>query len=159
MSKSKKTNAMRLLEQNNIDYKVITYLTNDGKNDGISVANKINELPEMVFKTLVLIAKSNEIYVCVIPSDEKLSLKKVSKLTNEKSIQLLPVEKLQSKTGYIKGGCSPLAMKNSFITFFDKSIENKKEVILSAGHLGTQIKLLQIDLIKLTNGQVKDIVQ
>lgn len=80
-------------------------------------------------------------------------------MTNEKSIQLLSVEKLKSKTGCIKGGCSPLAMKSSFITFFDKSIENKKEVILSAGHLGTQIKLLPIDLIKLTNGQVKDIIQ
>jgi Cys-tRNA(Pro)/Cys-tRNA(Cys) deacylase len=142
MATTKKTNAMRLLEQNGIDYQAITYLTRDGKNDGVSVAVKINELPSNVFKTLVLLGKSNEIYVCVILSDEKLSLKKVSKLTNEKSIDLLSVSKLKSKTGYIKGGCSPLAMKTDFSTYFDKSIENKKEVILSAGHLGTQIKLL-----------------
>jgi Cys-tRNA(Pro)/Cys-tRNA(Cys) deacylase len=158
MSAAKKTNAMRFLEQNGVEYQTITYSTRDGKNDGISVAGKINELPCNVFKTLVLLGKSNEIYVCVIPSDEKLSLKKVSKLTNEKSIDLLPVAKLKLKTGYIKGGCSPLAMKTNFSTYFDKSIENKKEVILSAGHLGTQIKFLSQDLINISKGKVEDII-
>lgn len=159
MGKLKKTNAMRVLEKEGIEYESKSYSTRDGKNDGISVAEKVGESPKRVFKTLVLKGGSHQLYVCVIPSDEKLSLKKVSKITGEKNIDLLPVKKLRSKTGYVKGGCSPIAMKNDYPTFFHKSIDDEEDVILSAGHLGTQIKLSSKKVVEVVNGEVKDIIQ
>ncbi len=159
MSKLKKTNAMRILDKEKIEYNIMTYSTSDGMNDAISVANKVNELPERVFKTLVLIGKSSELYVCVIPGNEKLSLKKASKLTGEKNIEMLPVNKLLPKTGYIKGGCSPIGMRKKYITYFHESILDLDKVTLSAGHLGTQIIINPKDLIKVSEGIVNDIIQ
>lgn len=159
MAKYKKTNAMRYIEQHGIEYDVKTYQTRDGKIDGVSVAEKINEPVSRVFKTLVLKGKSRKLYVCMIPSDEQLSLKKVAKVTGEKSVDLLPVKKLRSKTGYVKGGCSPLAMKQAYPTIIDQSITEEDYLYFSAGKVGIQIKLDSNDLIDLLESQVENITQ
>ncbi len=51
--KIQKTNAVRLLDQQKIPYILAEYEVEDGKIDGVSVATKINEPAELVFKTLV----------------------------------------------------------------------------------------------------------
>lgn len=79
-----KTNAIRILEKNNVKYEIITYDSKDGKIDGISVAEKINRNIEEVYKTLVTIGNSNELYVFVIPVDKELDLKKAAKIVEEK---------------------------------------------------------------------------
>ena len=61
MSEIKKTNAMRLLDQAHIPYKCYEYETVDGKIDAVSVARKIGQEPEQVFKTLVTISPSANI--------------------------------------------------------------------------------------------------
>ena len=55
-----KTNAMRLLEQKKISYMVHTY---DGEefHDGVSVADMLGQPHEIVYKTLVTVAKSKAV--------------------------------------------------------------------------------------------------
>ena len=60
-----KTNAMRQCDTHKINYQIYTYDTSDGHIDGISVANKCNQDPAMVYKTLVTIGQSKKIYVFV----------------------------------------------------------------------------------------------
>ena len=69
MAKEKmiKTNAMRILDSKKVNYEVITYESNDGKIDGVSVAYKIGIDEDHVFKTLVAQGTSKELYVFVIP--------------------------------------------------------------------------------------------
>lgn len=52
LSKVKKTNVMRLLEQNDIDYTEHHYLKDDTKN-GVEVAQKMGNDPDQQFKTLM----------------------------------------------------------------------------------------------------------
>ena len=48
----KKTNAMRILESENINFEIIEYSTKDGIG-GVDVAEKLGEDKNRVFKTLV----------------------------------------------------------------------------------------------------------
>lgn len=79
-----KTNAMRILDKEKIQYNVITYDVQKGKVDGISVAQMIGRSPESVYKTLVAKSSAGNIYVFVIPVEAELDLKKAAKITGEK---------------------------------------------------------------------------
>jgi len=159
MGRPSKTNAMRLLEQENIPYDYKTYQTRDGNNDGVSVAQKVNEPLSKVFKTLVVKSDQRNIYVCMVPVNEQLSLKKVAEVFHEKNIEMLDLKKLQSKTGYVKGGCSPIAMKNHYPTVIHKSALAEEQIVFSAGKVGVQIKMKIEDLKTVTDAIIEDIIQ
>ena len=54
------------------------------------------------------------------------------------------------KTLVVRGGGSPVGMKNAFPTVFDESVNNVPTVMVSAGKIGFQIECAPADLIKLT---------
>lgn len=159
MAKKVKTNAMRLLNSRSIPYDYKTYSTKDGHNDGISVANKVGEPLENVFKTLVLISGQKNIYVCMVPVDEQLSLKKAATCLNEKTLDLLPLKKLRSKTGYVKGGCSPIAMTHEYPTIIHESVLELEYLVFSAGKVGVQLKMKLSDFKKVIDVHIENIIQ
>ncbi len=141
MSKIKKTNAMRRLDQMHITYLAMEYPTDDGKLDGASVAQKIGKPLQQVFKTLVTQGASRSLYVFVIPVAEELDLKKAAEAAHEKKVEMLPVKELLSSTGYVKGGCSPIGMKKQYPTFIDASCLAQPMMVVSGGKIGVQIEL------------------
>ena len=50
-----KTNAIRILDSNNIKYETISYEVDENDLSGETVANKVGVDPDMVFKTLVCV--------------------------------------------------------------------------------------------------------
>ena len=126
MAKEKliKTNAIRILDSNKINYEIITYDSKDNKIDGISVANKIGIDKDYVFKTLVTKGTSCELYVFVIPVDKELNLKEAANLTKEKKVEMINVKDIMKYTGYIRGGCSPIGQKKKYKTFIDESAKS-----------------------------------
>ena len=151
-----KTNALRKLDNEKIQYEVFEY-PSDGAIDAISVANFLNEDPKQVFKTLVTVAPSKTNYVFVVPGSGELDLKKAAKLVNEKSIEMIPQKQLLPLTGYIHGGCSPVGMKKLFKTVIDESASAYEKIYVSAGKVGMQVKLDPNDLLKVINGIYGDI--
>ena len=109
MAKDKKfkTNAMRILDSKKVSYEMLSYESEDGKIDGISVAHKIGVDEKNVFKTLVAQGTSKELYVFVIPVAEELDLKNAAKIAGEKKVEMIAVKDIMKYTGYIRGGCSP----------------------------------------------------
>lgn len=140
-----KTNVMRILDKLKIEYKTYFYESDDGKIDGLSVANKLSKSPETVFKTLVTKGAKNY-YVFVVPVLKELNLKACAKAVDEKSVEMIKTTDLMKVTGYIRGGCSPIGMKKPFITVIDKSLEELPFVTLSGGKIGCQIELSPSDL-------------
>ena len=61
--KETKTNAMRILDEAEITYQVHVYDTEDGKLDAVTVAEKLNQDPDQVFKTLVTVGNDRNHYV------------------------------------------------------------------------------------------------
>ena len=152
-----KTNAMRILDKSKIEYEVITYDISDDKIDGISVAEKTGQNLNEVYKTLVTIGNTKELYVFVIPVAEELDLKKAAKVCGEKKIEMIKQKDLEPLTGYIHGGCSPIGMKKQFPTFIDKNVENYETIYFSAGKVGAQVEVSPKDLKKIVNFRVLDL--
>lgn len=155
--KTVKTNAMRILDKENISYKVFAYDVSDGLTDGKNVADKCSQDDEKVFKTLVCIGSDKNFYVFVIQVDKTLSLKSCAKSVDVKNMELIPLKDLTKITGYVRGGCSPIGMKKHFITVYDIDILNHDEVFVSGGKVGLQIVIKPEELIKITKGKVADI--
>ena len=153
-----KTNAMRMLDKNKIPYKV-NYYACDEFIDGVHIADMLGQPYESTFKTLVTVGKTKEHYVYAIPIDRELDLKKAAKAVGEKNVEMIHVKDIQSVTGYIRGGCTPIAMKKQFKTVLDESILNFSEIILSGGAIGVQLFLNPQDLIKVTGAKVADILK
>jgi len=158
MSKIKKTNVIRILDQHKINYQIYTYDKKDGKIDGLSVAEKIGKSADKVFKTLVAEGNSKELYVFIIPVADELDLKKAAKITCEKKINMIHVKDILKITGYIRGGCSPIGMKKQFITFIDQKAETLDKLIISAGQIGLQIEIELMDLIEMTQSSLHDLI-
>jgi Cys-tRNA(Pro)/Cys-tRNA(Cys) deacylase len=158
-NKITKTNAVRLLDQDSIPYSLHEYSVVDGQIDGISVAHKINQPVEIVFKTLVASSPSKKVYIYLIPVDKELDLKAAAKSAGEKRVDLIAVKELLGLTGYVRGGCSPIGMKKLFPTFIDMSAKELDYFILSAGKIGMQIQIKPSDLIACTKGEFAEIAR
>lgn len=154
-----KTNVMRILDKMNLEYDVLTYEVKDDKIDGISVAKKIGREEKYLYKTIVTHANSKEIYVIVIPVREEIDFKKVARVTNEKSVEMLDLRDLQKCTGYIRGGCSPIGMKKKYKTFIDKEALELDTIIVSAGKIGFQIEINPNLLKELVDGEFTDLIK
>ena len=153
-----KTNAMRILDKNKIDYNVITYDTDDDKIDGMSVVEKTGQNANEVYKTLVTVGNSKEIFVFVIPVNEELDLKKAAKVCGEKNIEMIHVKDINKLTGYIRGGCSPIGMKKLYKTYIQEDAINIEQICVSGGKKGIQIKLNPNKLAQIINANFEDII-
>ena len=161
MAKDKKlkTNAMRILDSKKVSYEMLSYESEDGKIDGISVAHKIGVDEKNVFKTLVAQGTSKELYVFVIPVAEELDLKNAAKIAGEKKVEMIAVKDILKYTGYIRGGCSPIGLKRDYRTFIHESAEDLDFIIFSAGKIGHQIKLNPNDLVEVVSGKFENLIK
>jgi Cys-tRNA(Pro)/Cys-tRNA(Cys) deacylase len=154
-----KTNAMRLLDMAGIAYRVIEYPVDEEDLSGVHAAALTGLPPEQVFKTLVLQGVSGAHYVCCIPVAETVDLKKLCRLTGEKSADLIPMKQLLPLTGYVRGGCSPIGMKKQFPTFIDETAVLFKAITVCAGVRGALVLVNPQDLLRFTGGIAADLAQ
>lgn len=152
-----KTNAVRILESNNIPYTTHNYEVDDDLT-GITVANKIGADPNSVFKTLVAVGDKNNIYVFCLPVTAELNLKKAASVSGNKKIEMLKMKDLLPTTGYVRGGCSPIGMKKKFPTYIDETAQLFEKIYVSAGIRGTQVRLSPLDLGEVVEAQFVDIL-
>lgn len=141
MTEISKTNVARLLDKAKIQYELIPYEVDETNLAATHIASQLNENIKQVFKTLVLHGDRKGFFVCVVPGDEEVDLKKAAKVSGNKKAEMIPMKELLSTTGYIRGGCSPIGMKKSFPTYFDISCELYPYIYVSAGCRGLQIKI------------------
>jgi Cys-tRNA(Pro)/Cys-tRNA(Cys) deacylase len=161
MAKEKisKTNAVRLLEQAKIDCKLIAYEFDENDMSAPHVADALQEPIEQVFKTLVLQGDKSGFFVCVIPGDSEVDLKKAAKVSGNKSCDLIPMKDLLPLTGYIRGGCSPIGMKKHFPTYIHETCLLYEHIFVSAGQRGLQLKIRTNDLIAISKAETADMVK
>lgn len=150
--KDDKTNVMRILDKASIHYTPHFYPHEDGKIDGVAVAEKLGQPLPQVFKTLVTQGADHNYYVFILPVAAELDLKAAARSADVKSVEMIHVKDINKVTGYIRGGCSPIGMKKQFPTVFDESSLQFETIFVSGGKIGTQVQLSIHDLLKLTGG-------
>ena len=134
MAKKKeiKTNAMRFLDDNNVEYTHFVFdATSDAAKTGVGVAD---------ITIMTTDGKGNYV-VGVLMSEDNINFKKLAKAAGLKSLSMLPLKDLTKITGYVKGGCSPFAMKKLFPTFVDDRCREVETIIVSAGKVGHQVEV------------------
>lgn len=145
-----KTNVMRQLDRAKIAYSTHEYPHGDSAVDGITVAGLIGKDSACVFKTLVARGSDQAIYVFVIPVAKELDLKAAARAVGAKSVAMVHVSEINTLTGYIRGGCSPVGMKKQYKTVIDDSALDQETMVVSAGRIGAQVELSPQDLIRIT---------
>lgn len=154
----KKTNAIRLLEQAGIDYEARMYPVDESDLSGTHAAVVLGLPAGQVFKTLVLRGAKTGYFVCCIPVDQEVDLKKAAKAVGDKKAEMLPMKDLLPVTGYLRGGCSPVGMKKKFPTFFDASAQKWERISVSAGTRGEMVLVGPERLRALTGAMYAELV-
>lgn len=159
MAKTAKTNVARLLDKASIPYELVPYEVDENNLAATHVAEQLGEDIATVFKTIVLTAGPGKFFVCVVPGDAEIDLKKAARAAGYKKVELLHMKELLPLTGYIRGGCSPIGMKKPFPTYIHTTAFNFDNIYVSAGVRGLQIKINPDALSGYVGATAADLVQ
>jgi len=155
----KKTNAARLLDARSIDYELAEYEVNENDLSATTLAKKLGQDVEQIFKTLVLRGDKTSVFVVVVPGNAEVDLKKAAKVSGNKNCAMVLQKELLGLTGYIRGGCSPLGMKKPYPIYLHETCQLFNQIYISAGQRGLQLKLNPDDLIRMTDATVCDVAE
>ena len=160
MAKQKinKTNVARLLDKAKVAYELVPYEVDESDLSAVHVAAQLGEDVDRVFKTIVLHGDKTGHFVCVVPGEQEIDLKKAARVSGNKKCELLPMKELLPVTGYIRGGCSPIGMKKHFPTYLHESASAFDYIYVSAGQRGLQVKLSPQDLLREAGAVYADLV-
>lgn len=113
---------------------------------GLEAASKLGISPEKVFKTLVVKINDGQFVVGVVPVSGQLNLKAIASAVGGKKAVMADKSIVQSMTGYVIGGVSPLGQKKRLKTVIDNSAFSHSTVLISAGKRGLDVELSPLEL-------------
>lgn len=146
------TPAINFLKKNKIRFTLHRY-KHDAKHPsyGLEAAEKLELNQNQVFKTLVVKLDDNELAVAILPVNKTLNMKEAARIFKAKKVAMADAKQVQSTTGYVLGGVSPLAQKKALRTVVDSTAFDCAEIFVSAGRRGVEIELDPADLLRLCN--------
>jgi len=150
-------NVTRMLDAKKIPYTAFELPID--KLGAIETARILNVPPENVYKTIVVKREGKgKPVLAVIAGSAEVDLKLLARALGEKKLHLPSEAEAEQLTGLQVGGISPLALINKgFQVVLDASARNYKEIHVSGGQRGLNIRLPVEALIKLTNARLAEI--
>lgn len=124
---------------------------------GLEAVEKLNLNSQQVFKTLVVMTADKQLAVAIVPVAQKLSEKLMAKALKVKKVAMAEAKIVESTTGYVLGGVSPIGQKKALKTIIDSSAKPLTSLFVSGGKRGLEIELSPTDLAKITRAQFEDI--
>ena len=107
-----------------------------------------------------LLFKTEESFIlCLVAGDKRCSLNKLKRIRNKKDISMASPEDVKSQTGYTIGGVSPVGHLKKIEIIIDNSLERFNELFAAAGHPNCVFKINFINIQKITNGKVENIIE
>ena len=124
----------------------------------LDAANSLNCEVGAIVKSL-LFRTENTFLLCLISGDKRCSLNKLKKITQIKDISMASPDDVKTQTGYTIGGVSPIGHLKKINIFVDNSLERFEDIFAAAGHPNCVFKIDFKNLLKITQGKIKDIVE
>ena len=121
-------------------------------------ANSLNTEVGSIVKSLLFRNEGNFL-LCLVSGDKRCSLNKLKKIFNSKDLSMASPDEVKDQTGYTIGGVSPVGHKNKLEILIDESLNRFINLYAAAGHPNCIFKISFDELLNLTNGVVKDIVE
>ena len=135
----------------------VTELENTART-AIDAAASLNCEVGAIVKSL-LFKNGDSYFLCLVSGDKRCSLNKLKKFFNSKDLSMASPNEVKDQTGYTIGGVSPIGHINSLQILVDSSLNRFKDLYAAAGHPSCIFKINFVDLLKLTNGSLEDIVE
>ena len=107
----------------------------------------------------LLFRAGDDFILCLVAGDKRCSLNKLKKFKDKKDISMASPEEVKTQTGYTIGGVSPIGHLNKIEIIIDNSLERFNELFAAAGHPNCVFKINFINIQKITNGKVEDIIE
>ena len=95
----------------------------------------------------------------LVAGDKRCSLNKLKKILNEKDVSMASPDQVKENTGYTIGGVSPVGHLKECEIYIDESLVRFNDIFGAAGHPNAVFKIDYNNLIKMTKGLPKDIVE
>ena len=95
----------------------------------------------------------------LVAGDKRCSLNKLKKILNEKDVSMASPDQVKENTGYTIGGVSPVGHLKECEIFIDETLVRFNDIFGAAGHPNAVFKINYNNLINMTKGQPKDIVE
>ena len=123
-------------------------------------ARLLNVPLDQVFKTIVVKREGKgKLILAVIPGSAEVDLKLLAKALGEKKVHLPTEREAEQLTGLQSGGISPLALiHKGFQVILDSSAMDFREIHVSGGRRGLNIRLAVEALVGLTNARLEKII-
>lgn len=152
------TPATKQLKKHKITFDIHQYQHDTNASSfGLEAVAKLSLEAEQVFKTLIVCCDNEQLAVAIVPVNVKLNLKALAKALKVKKAKMAEAKRVESSTGYVLGGVSPLGQKKKLLTVIDASAKTLQQIFVSGGRRGLEIALSPDDLAKVCQATFADI--
>ncbi len=111
-----------------------------------------------IVKSLVFRA-DNTFLICLVAGDKRCSLNKLKKILEKKDVCMANADEVKANTGFSIGGVAPIAHLKKLDILIDQSLSRFQYVFGAAGHPNSIFKIEYNQLIQMTKGEVKEIIE
>jgi prolyl-tRNA editing enzyme YbaK/EbsC (Cys-tRNA(Pro) deacylase) len=144
---------------NKFDGNIELIVLDETARTAIDAANSLKTEVGSIVKSLLFKDNDNNYYLCLVSGDKYVSTDKISQLVGL-TIKKTTAQECKEFTGYSIGGVSPIAHDNKpKLILIDKNLSKYEKVFAAAGHPYVVFGVTYLELVKLTNGTVNNIVE
>jgi len=140
------------------DKSLSVIILNETARTAKDAASSLNCEVGAIVKSLLFRAEDSFI-LSLVAGDKRCSLNKLKEITNNKDISMANPEEVKTQTGYTIGGVSPVGLLKLVRILIDNSLERFNNLYAAAGHPNCVFKIDFINLQKITNGEVKELIE
>ena len=97
--------------------------------------------------------------ICLIAGDKRCSLNKLKKIIDKKDVCMANADEVKTNTGFSIGGVAPIAHLKKLNILIDQSLSRFQNVFAAAGHPNSIFKIEYNQLVHITKGTVKEIIE
>ena len=144
---------------NKFDENIELIVLDETARTAIDAANSLKTEVGSIVKSLLFKDNDNNYYLCLVSGDKYVSTDKISQLVGL-TIKKTTAQECKEFTGYSIGGVSPIAHDSKpKLILIDKNLSKYEKVFAAAGHPYVVFGVTYLELVKLTNGTVNNIVE
>ncbi len=156
---AKGTRATAALDQAGIAHGLHTYdYAAEVDSKGVAAAQALGIAPARVFKTLMAWVDRQPL-IAVIPSDQRLSLKKLAAQCGGKHAQMMDIPEAEKRSGYKVGGISPFAQQRPATVLFASAAQDHERIWINAGQRGLLLDIAPADALRFLQARCADLCE
>ena len=111
-----------------------------------------------IVKSLVFRA-DDTFLICLVAGDKRCSLNKLKKVISKNDVCMANADEVKVNTGFSIGGVAPIAHLKKLNILIDQSLSRFQSIFAAAGHPNSIFKIEYNQLVQMTKGEVKKIIE